>query len=369
MSENNCRNQETSCCCSSVDNCSTDELVTPYDKKAAWVTGEIRTEKGLVPLVSTQLVFSDICGTWKARWGFGRMDYKINPGLYAVGKPDGTAPVLVSANYKLTFDKLRKELAGLDCWLLILDTEGINVWCAAGKGTFSTEELIRRIAAVQLTGIVSHKKLILPQLGASGVSSHEIKRQTGFEVIYGPVRARDIKAFIAAGCHATRQMRMVKFSMGDRLALTPIEVMEVLKISLLVFGVMFLINLFAARPFDLEDFLVYAAAALIGTVLTPMLLPFIPGRAFSWKGWLLGLLGTAGLLCGFGWFTAQYRLLAVGYMLAMPAYSAFLAMNFTGSSTFTSFSGVIKEMKVAVPLIAISFAVGVILILIKTFTG
>jgi hypothetical protein len=44
-------------------------------------------------------------------------------------------------------------------------------------------------------------------------------------------------------------------------------------------------------------------------------------------------------------------------------------MNFTGASTYTSFSGVIKEMKIAIPAIILSLAVGVILILIKTFTG
>ena len=85
------------------------------------------------------------------------MSYKISPGLYAVGNPDHTSPVLVSANYKLTFDKMRKELSELDCWLLILDTKGINVWCAAGKGTFGTNELVRRISKTRLSKIVSHK--------------------------------------------------------------------------------------------------------------------------------------------------------------------------------------------------------------------
>ncbi|MCL2605833.1 MAG: acetyl-CoA synthase subunit gamma, partial [Coriobacteriia bacterium] len=85
-------------------------------------------------MAATSLSFKDTLRGWKVRWGIGRMDYKIESGLYAVGKPDTSSPVLVSANYKLTFDALRKNLGGLDCWLLILDTKGINVWCAAGKG-------------------------------------------------------------------------------------------------------------------------------------------------------------------------------------------------------------------------------------------
>lgn len=357
---------EKSCCCSASSCCSA-EPITPYDKNDEWVTGEMRTPKGTVPVVSTNLHFKDMFGAWKVRWGIGRMNYKINPGLYAVGKPDNTSPVLVSANYKLTFDALRKELSGLDCWILILDTKGINVWCAAGKGTFGTNELINRIAKTKLPGIVSHRKLILPQLGAPGVSAHEVTKQTGFSVVYGPVRAKDIKAFLDAGLKATQEMRTVKFTMRDRLVLTPMELVTAAKLSMIVFGVLFLLNLFAAKPFGLADFIAYTGAVVTGTVLTPLLLPVIPGRAFAWKGWLLGLLWTLGFIWYSGWFVPGFLLLAIGYLLVLPALSAYLAMNFTGSSTYTSFSGVIKEMKIAVPLIAISFAVGFVLLLINCF--
>jgi hypothetical protein len=355
---------EKSCCCSTSSCCST-ESITPYDKNDEWVMGEIHTPKGSVPVVSTNLHFKDILGAWKVRWGIGRMNYKINPGLYAIGKPDQTSPVLVSANYKLTFDVLRKELAGLDCWILILDTKGINVWCAAGKGTFGTDELVGRISETGLPEIVSHRKLVLPQLGATGVSAHEVTKQTGFSVVYGPVRAKDIKAFLDSDFKATQEMRTVKFTMRDRLVLTPVELVTAAKSSLMVFGGMFLLNLFAARPFGLKDFIAYAGAVITGTVITPLLLPVIPGRAFAWKGWLLGLLWTLGFIWYSGWFVPGFLLLAIGYLLVLPSLSAFLAMNFTGSSTYTSFSGVIKEMKIAVPLIAISFAIGVVMLLIN----
>jgi hypothetical protein len=297
------------------------------------------------------------------------MSYTVGPGLYAVGNPDKTSPVLVSANYKLTFDTLRKNLNGLDCWLLILDTKGVNVWCAAGKGTFGTEELVNRITKTNLLEIVTHRQLILPQLGASGVNAHEVTRCTGFSVIFGPVRANDIKAFVAAEYKATKEMRTVKFTIWDRLVVTPIELVSAAKVSLMVFGVLFLINLFATRPFGILDFFAYAAAVLIGTVITPALLPFIPVRAFAFKGWILGVIGTALIVWAYGWFTSSFLLLGIGYMLALPAYSAFLAMNFTGCSTYTSPSGVLKEMKIAIPLIMFSILAGVILILIKACIG
>ena len=322
-----------------------------------------------VPVVSTELTLKDIIGACKVRWGIGRDNYNVEPGLYAVGKPDASSPVLVSANYKLTFDTLRKNLAGLNCWLLILDTKGVNVWCAAGKGTFGTAELVKRIRSVGLNKIVEHRTLIIPQLGATGVSGHEVSYRTGFSVVFGPVRANDIKDFISAGCTATKKMRTVTFTFLDRLVLVPMELAEAAKVSLLVFGVLFLINLIAFRPFGATDFLVYSASIIAGAVVTPLLLPFIPGRAFSFKGWLLGAMSTAFLANAFGWFTPPLLLLGIGYMLLLPAHSAFLALNFTGASTYTSFSGVIKEMKIAIPVIIVSSLAGIVLILIKAFIG
>ena len=318
---------------------------------------------------SSQLTFQDKLGAWKARWGINRMNYKVEPGLYSLGNPDENSPVLVTANYKLTFDSLRKELSGLDAWILVLDTKGINVWCAAGKGTFGTTELVNRLLVVQLEKFVAHRTLILPQLGAPGVSAHEVTKLTGFKVVYGPVRAKDIKEFIQSGMKATPEMRTVKFSAYDRLVLTPIELVGTIKPSLMIFGVLFLLNLMGLGPFGLVDFYGYMGAVIIGCVLTPVLLPLIPGRAFAWKGWLLGFVWAVLVNVLNGWpDDPQYSLLrAIGYLLVFPAVSAYLALNFTGSSTYTSLSGVLKEMRIAIPVIIISIVIGCLLILINRF--
>ena len=324
-------------------------------------------EAGAERIVSTSLSFRDYLGAWKVRWGIGRDNYRVTPGLYAVGKPGRSSLVLVSANYKLSFDTLRKNLSGLDCWLLVLDTKGVNVWCAAGKGTFGTAELVKRIAATNLANIVEHRKLIVPQLGAPGVSAHEVSRRTGFSVSYGPIRANDIKEFVEAGYRATKDMRTIRFTFLDRLVLTPLAFRDAARVSLFVFGILFLVNLFAARTFGIADFLIYSAAVLAGSFFTPVLLPFIPGRAFAFNGWLVGAILVACIAHTFGWFRPPFLLLGIGYTLALPAFSAFLVMNFTGASTYTSYSGVIKEMRAALPAIILSFAAGIALILIKTF--
>jgi hypothetical protein len=335
-----------------ANNCCPDLIPCLYTKKPK-----------IIANVSTALSARDIFGAIKVRLGFGRHNYTVRPGLYSIGEPNNNSPVLVSANYKLTFDILRKNLAGLDCWLMILDTKGINVWCAAGKGTFGTEEVIKRLGQTQLSEVVTHKQLLLPQLSASGVNSHEVFRRTGFKVIFGPIEACDIEGFISEGFKASRKMRTINFSTLQRLILTPVEFISASKSSLLIFGVLFLINLFAKNPFGLNDFIAYLGAMVTGTVLTPALLPFIPGSAFSWKGGLLGVVWSVSALWFFEWFSTWP--LAAGYLLLLPAISAFIAMRFTGSSTYTSPSGVVKEMKIALPVLIASASTGLIFILIS----
>ena len=180
----------------------------------------------------------------KSRVSGFRMNYTVPPGLYAVGGPTAESDVFVTANYKLSFDILRRELKDMDAWILVLDTKSINVWCAAGKGTFGTDELIQRISATSLDKVVSHRGLILPQLGAVGVHASEVKAKTGFWVAFGPVRAKDIPAYVAAGYKKTVEMRTVKFPVLDRLILTPMEINPAMKkfpwfagAVLLIFGI------------------------------------------------------------------------------------------------------------------------------------
>lgn len=363
--EINGNDQNQNCCgeAASPSQCRTDQ------PRGFIIPLEIAGGSKPVPEVSTQLTWQDNLGTLKARLGISRMNYKVEPGLYRVGQADDKSPVFVTANYKMSFDMLRKELSGLDAWIMVLDTKGINVWCAAGKGTFGTNELVNRIALVDLARIVSHRKLILPQLGAPGVSAHEVTKRSGFKVVFGPVRASDIKDFLKAGMKATPEMRQVRFTMYDRLVLTPIELAASWKFTLMVLGVLFILNLIKAGSFGIVDFYGYIGAWLTGCVIVPLLLPWIPGKAFAWKGWLIGMLWAVGLNYFNGWpLHPQYGLLrAVAYMLILPSVSAFFAMNFTGSSTYTSLSGVLKEMKTAVPAIAASVVLGISFILAAVF--
>jgi acetyl-CoA decarbonylase/synthase complex subunit gamma len=288
------------------------------------------------------------------------MRYTVEPGLYALGSPNDDSPVLVTANYKMSFDRLRQAFPGFNAWLLVLDTQGINVWCAAGKGSFGTTELVRRVQSSGLDRLVSHRNLILPQLSGPGVAAHEVKKLSGFKVVYGPIRAKDLPAFIESGLKATPEMRIKTFTTWERIVLIPVELMEALKAVIIIVPVIFIASGFLGPEGFWENILVYGffsipallAAIMAGAVLTPLLLPWLPGRAFSFKGLLIGLL-TAALLLASQWgdldvWEARLEILAWG--LLVLAVTTYLAMNFTGASTYTSLSGVKKEMRWALPL-------------------
>jgi len=188
------------------------------------------------PTVSTKLDISDRMGAVKMRMGIGRDQYRVDQGLYRIGNPDSNSDVLISANYKLSFDMLRKNLDGLNLWILVIDTDGVNVWCAAGKGTFGTERVVKSIKNHSLEHLVKHRRIILPQLCAPGVAAHLVKEQTGFRAIFGPALAKDIKAYIAAGYKATPEMRKMTFPLKERAKLIPNDFMYGKYKLLAIFG-------------------------------------------------------------------------------------------------------------------------------------
>lgn len=324
------------------------------------------TQLGVIPRVSTQWTFEDRWSTIKVRWSIGRMQYRITPGIYAVGNPDRNSHVFVTGNYKLSFDHLRRALEGIDGWILVLETKGINVWCAAGKGTFGTKELVKRIRHHHLDQIVDHRKLILPQLGATGVAAHEVKRMTDFTVIYGPVLAKDIQAFLTAGLKATDAMRKVTFPFIERLKLIPVDLFYGKYYMLLVPFVFLLFSGLSSKGYSLELALNHGLKAFVnlysgylaGCALTPALLPWIPFRRFAVKGLVMGWL--VAILLLFAGTLGITLIEKVSWFLMIGGLSSFMAMNFTGSSTFTSLSGVQKEMKTALPVQIAMAVLGII---------
>jgi hypothetical protein len=316
-----------------------------------------REQPVIRPATST-ITFANRLDHFLARWGVKRMGHIVEPGLYRLGNPTPESEVLVSANYTLSFDALRSALAGMDAYILVLDTKGVNVWCAAGKGTFGTDELVRRMDLSGLAQVVSNRRLILPQLSAPGVSWPEVLRRSGFLVEFGPVRARDLPGYLKEH-KATLAMRRVEFPLRDRLVLIPVELVT-------AFSIMFV----PALALWFLGFSVIAAelilAVLAGVVLFPILLPVLPTKDFSTKGLILGLLVM--LLPAVFWsgaFAPFQLAAAAATLLVFPPITAYLALNFTGSTPFTSRTGVKKEIFRYVPVMAAMAGAGLLLVFVS----
>jgi hypothetical protein len=322
------------------------------------------SEASVVQPTTSRLAWADHWDHILARWAVNRGGHRVVPGLYALGQPTPDAPVFVTANYTLSFDALRSALGGIDGYILVLDTQGINVWCAAGKGTFGTDEVVRRVEAARLGEVVRHRVLIVPQLGAPGVAAPEVKRRTGFKVEYGPVRAADLPAYLKTR-QATPAMRRVRFTLRDRLTLIPVELMAVILPTLIAAVAFYFVG-------GLVSALAVVATALAGTVLFPGLLPWLPTHNFSTKGFILGFLVALPFALTvfirhpeWAWWRQVGQ--ALEFLLAMPAVTAFVALNFTGSTTFTSRTGVRREMFAYIPAMAWTFGAGILLGVVFAF--
>ena len=183
-------------------------------------------------------------------------------------------------------------MSGINGWILVLDTKGVNVWCAAGKGTFGTKELVKRIKSHSLENIVSHRRIIVPQLGATGIAAHKVKDETGFNVHYGPVRAEDLKLFLADGYRASKDMRKVTFNLGDRLKLIPNDFVYGKFYLLGALAVIFIISLLGNHGFSFRESQNEVIKAILnvfiayfsGIVITPAILPYYPFQKICIEG-------------------------------------------------------------------------------------
>lgn len=329
----------------------------PLSDKSQFITLTNKMQASEILITASELTIKDRLDHLFARLGVNRMGHTVKPGLYKLGNPTPDSMVFVSANYTLSFDALRSALAGIDCYILVLDTKGINVWCAAGKGTFGTDELVQRIMWSGLSNIVRHRTVILPQLGAPGISAHEVQRRSGFKVEFGPVRAKDLPEYLKTHI-ATPEMRRVHFSFKDRLVLTPVEFRHALIPTIAAAIILYLLTGPLAA-------IAAITTVITGTIVFPALLPFIPTHDFSTKGLILGGLVAVPFAISFAVDTElslmMKVMISVVLLLTMPAVTAYLALNFTGCTTFTSRTGVRKEIFRYVPIMALMVVSGIIL--------
>lgn len=152
---------------------------------------------------------------WLLTTAFRFFPWPARPGLRTVGNPGPGSPVLLTGNFGLTVARVERALRGLDAWLLVANSHGINVWCAAAGGHLTTHDAISALRTSGIAERVAHRLVILPQLAATGIEETQVRKRAGWEVIWGPVDVRDMPAFL--GGKKNPHMRMVQFDLRQRL--------------------------------------------------------------------------------------------------------------------------------------------------------
>jgi 2-polyprenyl-3-methyl-5-hydroxy-6-metoxy-1,4-benzoquinol methylase len=211
---------------------------------------------------------------------------KVQPGLYVVGQPDSNSPVLVTGNFDLTVRRLVQAIDGqVDTWVLVVDSAGINVWCAAGGGFLNAEKILGALRISSLDQIVRHRTLVLPQLCANGVDGWRVRAEANWEIEWGPVKASDIPEYFNQGKRKTDEMRWVSFPLKDRI--------EMVTATLGLYGLMIMIPIAIFwRPL----FWPVLISMLGLAYFYALLLPWIPGKDGLVKSVPLSLIAIAGFI-------------------------------------------------------------------------
>lgn len=162
----------------------------------------------------------------------GWLPHRAPTGLFRIGNPERGSPVLVTGNFTLTVRRLRDAVRRYDVWLLVANSKGIDVWCAAGGGYLTHHDIISVIRTSHIADKVDHREVILPQLCATGVERRRISDATGFATRWGPARLEDLPAFLDRGERPIKSERFMRFPAWERMEMAALLCVPMLIILL-----------------------------------------------------------------------------------------------------------------------------------------
>jgi ubiquinone/menaquinone biosynthesis C-methylase UbiE len=255
------------------------------------------------------------------------------PGLYRTGNPGPDSPLLATCNYTLTVNMVRKYLKGIDAWLLVNDTRGVNVWCSAGEGNFSAREVAVTLAASQAERLVNRREVILPKLSLNGVRLREVKERSGFAARIGPVYAQDIPAYLADGNKVSPEMDRIRFNLWRRLWFgVPFALFMAL-----IAGVVVLLSAGHVR----HDLPLWFG---VTSLLIAITYTWLPTRWHLVKGLILG--GAMALAAGFYQSGSGADLLSIlRSSLLLVSLGLFVTADFSGGTPVSNRTLVEREFK------------------------
>jgi len=122
---------------------------------------------------------------------------QIKEGVYQIGTPDETSPVLVTTNFSLTYFTVEGdvEASKVPAWVVVVDTEGTSVLTAWAAEKFTAEIIAKKVLEFDVASKVKHRKLILPGHVAvlSGKLEDELSQE--WKVLVGPRESSGIPGF------------------------------------------------------------------------------------------------------------------------------------------------------------------------------
>lgn len=206
--------------------------------------------------------------------------FPCKTGLVKIGNPDENSPVFLTGNYCVTVERVKRVLEknDIDCYLLVANSRGINVWCSAAGGHFTHHDVISVLKTGGIERCVNHRNVILPQLAATGIEARVIKGKTGWNAIWGPVYAKDIPEFIRNGYGKTPEMREVEFPLMHRVEMA---VMWAFPFSAIVIFMAFFLWRSALLPLFVLTWLLPLLIFVFFPLYSKLLTPRKKGAGFS----------------------------------------------------------------------------------------
>jgi NAD-dependent dihydropyrimidine dehydrogenase PreA subunit len=268
-------------------------------------------------------------------------------GLLEIGHPGRGSPVLVTGNFRLTVERVRRALRGLDAYVLVANSRGVNVWCSATGGLLTNHDVLSALKTSGIEERVDHRQVILPQLAATGVEGKALEQKSGWKVVWGPVYAHDLPAFLHSGLTKGTEMREVRFPWTQRLEMA---VFWAFPISLIWALIAVLLRRQALVPGVLLVWVLALALYMVYPLYGRWLEPGWRGRgvvfgvlAVLWLVVMLGLVGYARALGPSTWgVTARWGIFTFVVLIVM-------GIDFLGSTPLYK-SGLLEDRLLRVVL-------------------
>ncbi|MEM2841073.1 MAG: acetyl-CoA decarbonylase/synthase complex subunit gamma [Candidatus Bathyarchaeia archaeon] len=125
-----------------------------------------------------------------------RKPVAVEPGVRTFGKPDENSPLLMTTNFALTYYTVAADIEsfGLNCYLLVVDTEGLSVESAVAGRKLTADKIAEALGHSSMKEKLKHNKMIIP--GRAARLSGEVEETTGWKILVGPLDSSGIQKFI-----------------------------------------------------------------------------------------------------------------------------------------------------------------------------